>query len=46
MRNLMSIAEIFAYGNAVYVLANGDGKAYWVFFGIGLAISFIKKFFK
>lgn len=46
MRNLMNIAELIAYGSSLYVLAHGDGKGYLIFFGIGLVISFIKKFFK
>lgn len=46
MRNLLNIAEIFCYGVAVYVLIHGDGAGYWIMFGGGLFLSFIKKYFK
>lgn len=46
MRKLLNIAEIFMYGLAVYNLSIGKGEMYWVWFGVGLAISFFKRFFK
>ena len=46
MIKLMNFADLIAYGSSLYVLAHGDGIGYLIFFGIGLAISFIKKIFK
>lgn len=46
MRNLLNVVEIFMYGLAVYNLVGIHPERYWLYFGIGLVISFVKKFFK
>lgn len=46
MRNILNIVEIFMYGLAVYNLGIGKADMYWVWFGVGLVISFVKRFFK